>query len=127
MQQSRGCERGDAPKIAGTSLTRVVVDQCYEFKFWKWFVEFQNINGEVKSQDAAEEEMACTEIGVGRSLKSSGCCARSSTAVGASMRESNFSFPAQNRACVTISSQLYDRRGLSAFLFEFSAVFSDHG
>ena len=27
------------------------------------------------------------------------------------MRESNFAFPAQNRACVCISSQLYDRRG----------------
>ena len=29
------------------------------------------------------------------------------------MRESNFAFPAQNRACVCISSQLYDRRGTS--------------
>lgn len=28
------------------------------------------------------------------------------------MREANFAFPAQNRACVCISSQLYDRRGL---------------
>ncbi|KAH9846298.1 hypothetical protein C2E23DRAFT_744391 [Lenzites betulinus] len=28
------------------------------------------------------------------------------------MRESNFAFPAQNRACVCISSQLYDRRAL---------------
>ncbi|KAH8104328.1 hypothetical protein DFH11DRAFT_1478393, partial [Phellopilus nigrolimitatus] len=28
------------------------------------------------------------------------------------MRESNFSFPAQNRACVCITSQLYDRRAL---------------
>ncbi|ORX89435.1 hypothetical protein K493DRAFT_318667 [Basidiobolus meristosporus CBS 931.73] len=28
------------------------------------------------------------------------------------MRESNFSFPAQNRACVTITSALYDRRAL---------------
>lgn len=27
------------------------------------------------------------------------------------MRESNFAFPAQNRAAVCISSQLYDRRG----------------
>lgn len=27
------------------------------------------------------------------------------------MRESNFAFPAQNRASVCISSQLYDRRG----------------
>lgn len=27
------------------------------------------------------------------------------------MRESNFAFPAQNKACVCISSQLYDRRG----------------
>lgn len=27
------------------------------------------------------------------------------------MRESNFAFPAQNRACVCITSQLYDRRG----------------
>lgn len=27
------------------------------------------------------------------------------------MREANFAFPAQNRACVCISSQLYDRRG----------------
>jgi hypothetical protein len=37
------------------------------------------------------------------------------------MRESNFAFPAQNRAAVCISSQLYDRRGapfraLSSFL-----------
>lgn len=31
------------------------------------------------------------------------------------MRESNFAFPAQNRACVCISSQLYDRRGISLF------------
>ncbi|KAL1946987.1 hypothetical protein VTO73DRAFT_13948 [Trametes versicolor] len=29
------------------------------------------------------------------------------------MRESNFAFPAQNRACVCISSQLYDRRETS--------------
>ncbi|KAI0701228.1 hypothetical protein BC835DRAFT_1501882 [Cytidiella melzeri] len=28
------------------------------------------------------------------------------------MRESNFAFPAQNRACVCITSQLYDRRAL---------------
>lgn len=28
------------------------------------------------------------------------------------MRESNFAFPAQNKACVCISSQLYDRRAL---------------
>lgn len=28
------------------------------------------------------------------------------------MRESSFAFPAQNRACVCISSQLYDRRGI---------------
>ncbi|KAG9316086.1 hypothetical protein JVU11DRAFT_3757 [Chiua virens] len=28
------------------------------------------------------------------------------------MREANFAFPAQNRACVCISSQLYDRRAL---------------
>ncbi|KZT58130.1 hypothetical protein CALCODRAFT_412957, partial [Calocera cornea HHB12733] len=28
------------------------------------------------------------------------------------MRESNFSFPSQNRACVCITSQLYDRRAL---------------
>ena len=28
------------------------------------------------------------------------------------MRESNFAFPAQNRACVCITSQLYDRRGV---------------
>ncbi|KAF9230393.1 hypothetical protein BU15DRAFT_91118 [Melanogaster broomeanus] len=28
------------------------------------------------------------------------------------MRESNYAFPAQNRACVCISSQLYDRRAL---------------
>ena len=35
------------------------------------------------------------------------------------MRESNFAFPAQNRACVCITSQLYDRRG--AFLFSFVA------
>ena len=27
------------------------------------------------------------------------------------MRESNFAFPAQNKACVCITSQLYDRRG----------------
>ena len=32
------------------------------------------------------------------------------------MRESNFAFPAQNRACVCISSQLYDRRGESVTL-----------
>lgn len=31
--------------------------------------------------------------------------------VPSTMRESNFAFPAQNRACVCISSQLYDRRG----------------
>ena len=31
------------------------------------------------------------------------------------MRESNFAFPAQNRACVCITSQLYDRRGQSRF------------
>ncbi|KIY45378.1 hypothetical protein FISHEDRAFT_24821, partial [Fistulina hepatica ATCC 64428] len=28
------------------------------------------------------------------------------------MRESNFAFPAQNKACVCISNQLYDRRAL---------------
>jgi hypothetical protein len=28
------------------------------------------------------------------------------------MREANFAFPAQNRACVCITSQLYDRRGM---------------
>ncbi|KAJ7278391.1 hypothetical protein C8J57DRAFT_1060013 [Mycena rebaudengoi] len=28
------------------------------------------------------------------------------------MRESNFAFPAQNKACVCITSQLYDRRAL---------------
>src|SRR6266849_5414383 len=37
------------------------------------------------------------------------------------MRESNFAFPAQNRAAVCISSQLYDRRGapsgLSFFIY----------
>lgn len=31
--------------------------------------------------------------------------------VPSAMRESNFAFPAQNRACVCITSQLYDRRG----------------
>ena len=36
------------------------------------------------------------------------------------MREANFAFPAQNRACVCISSQLYDRRGL---LFPFLPIF----
>ncbi|KAG8726738.1 hypothetical protein FRC11_014579, partial [Ceratobasidium sp. 423] len=30
------------------------------------------------------------------------------------MRESNFAFPPQNRACVCITSQLYDRRALDA-------------
>jgi hypothetical protein len=30
------------------------------------------------------------------------------------MREPNHSFPSQNRACVCITSQLYDRRGKSA-------------
>lgn len=30
------------------------------------------------------------------------------------MRESNFAFPPQNRACVCITSQLYDRRGRSS-------------
>ena len=34
------------------------------------------------------------------------------------MRESNFAFPAQNKACVCITSQLYDRRGaFCPFLF----------
>jgi hypothetical protein len=35
------------------------------------------------------------------------------------MRESNFAFPAQNRACVCISSQLYDRRGNHYFLLPY--------
>lgn len=42
------------------------------------------------------------------------------------MRESNFAFPAQNRACVCISSQLYDRRGLHPtlpFLLPFLLIF----
>jgi hypothetical protein len=34
------------------------------------------------------------------------------------MRESNFAFPAQNRACVCITAQLYDRRGV--YLISFS-------
>lgn len=29
------------------------------------------------------------------------------------MRDSNYSFPAQNRVCVSITAQLYDRRGES--------------
>jgi hypothetical protein len=37
------------------------------------------------------------------------------------MRESNFAFPAQNRACVCITSQLYDRRGA----FYTLSIFSD--
>ena len=32
------------------------------------------------------------------------------------MRESNFAFPAQNKACVCITSQLYYWRGMSFFL-----------
>jgi len=28
------------------------------------------------------------------------------------MRDSNYSFPAQNRVCVSITAQLYDRRGM---------------
>lgn len=35
------------------------------------------------------------------------------------MRESNFSQPNQNRACVCISSALYDRRGKFKFLLIF--------
>lgn len=35
------------------------------------------------------------------------------------MRESNFAFPAQNRAAVCISSQLYDRRGAPLALLFF--------
>ena len=35
------------------------------------------------------------------------------------MRESNFAFPAQNRAAVCISSQLYDRRGAPIALLFF--------
>ena len=38
------------------------------------------------------------------------------------MRESNFAFPAQNRAAVCISSQLYDRRGAP-----FRALFHSEG
>jgi hypothetical protein len=38
------------------------------------------------------------------------------------MRESNFAFPAQNRAAVCISSQLYDRRGAPPALLFFYVV-----
>lgn len=42
------------------------------------------------------------------------------------MRESNFAFPAQNKACVCITSQLYDRRG--EFLYAcFRFVLTIHG
>jgi hypothetical protein len=34
------------------------------------------------------------------------------------MRESNFAFPTQNKACVCITSQLYDRRGECSFRIE---------
>jgi hypothetical protein len=32
------------------------------------------------------------------------------------MRDSNYSFPAQNRVCVSITAQLYDRRGKHALV-----------
>lgn len=38
------------------------------------------------------------------------------------MRESNFAFPAQNRAAVCISSQLYDRRGAPFALYFLSLI-----
>lgn len=40
------------------------------------------------------------------------------------MRESSFAFPGQNRACVCISSQLYDRRGLFSVSPDFLKLIS---
>ncbi|KAB5589716.1 MYND finger protein [Ceratobasidium theobromae] len=55
------------------------------------------------TQPATTDRLLYLRLGGGRHLISRG-----------TMRESNFAFPPQNRACVCITSQLYDRRALDA-------------